>query len=169
MTMDEIVTIVDRMNKIVGSAPRSRMRSERLTHRATYLLVISDSGELFVQKRTLSKDVYPGFYDPATGGVVLKDESYESAAARELKEELGIVGVPIEFHGDFFFEDQFCSVWGRVFSCKHSGPFVLQAEEVAAGEFMRFEDVFRRATEEPFTPDSLEAVQLYRRLQLTHA
>jgi len=167
--MDEIVTIVDRMNKIVGSAPRSRMRSERLTHRATYLLVISDSGELFVQKRTLSKDVYPGFYDPATGGVVLKDESYESAAARELKEELGIVGVPIEFHGDFFFEDQFCSVWGRVFSCKHSGPFVLQAEEVAAGEFMRFEDVFRRATEEPFTPDSLEAVQLYRRLQLTHA
>ncbi|MEN8760379.1 MAG: NUDIX domain-containing protein, partial [Desulfobacterales bacterium] len=86
---EEIVTIVDEENRVVGAAPRSRMRGDGLPHRATYILVFNDEGEIFVQKRTTGKDIYPGYYDVATGGVVLAGESYDDAAMRELAEELG--------------------------------------------------------------------------------
>ncbi|NIR17298.1 MAG: NUDIX domain-containing protein, partial [Desulfobacterales bacterium] len=68
----------------------------RLPHRATYILVFNSGGELYVQKRTQTKDVFPGYYDVAAGGVVLAGESYEEGAVRELLEELGIRGTPLE-------------------------------------------------------------------------
>ena len=74
---DELVTIVDKDNNEVGVVPRREMRSGRLRHRATYILVVKSKGELFVQKRTQTKDVFPGYYDVAAGGVVLAGESYE--------------------------------------------------------------------------------------------
>ena len=83
---DEIVTIVDENNRPVGTAPRRRMRAERLIHRATYILVFDPRGRLLIQKRTPDKDIYPGYFDAAAGGVVLAGETYEESAAREAKE-----------------------------------------------------------------------------------
>ena len=102
MNFEEIVTIVDDRNNVVGAEPRWRMRSYGLPHRATYILVFNSAGELFVQKRADSKDIYPGHYDVAAGGVVMAGESYESAAMRELEEELGIRDTPLEQQFDFF-------------------------------------------------------------------
>ena len=62
----------------------------------------------------------------ATGGVVLAGESYEGAAERELAEELGITGVRLRGHFDFFHEDAGNRVWGRVFSCTYNGDVTLQ-------------------------------------------
>src|SRR5499427_10823319 len=109
---DEIVVIVDEDNNIVGAAPRREMRAKRLPHRSTYILVFNSQGELYVQKRTMTKDVFPGYYDPATGGVVLAGESYEQSAIRELEEEMGIRQVPLTWLFDFYFADQRTRVWG---------------------------------------------------------
>src|SRR5215475_15086358 len=92
---DEIVVIVDEHNKVVGAVPRREMRAKNLPHRSTYILVFNSQGALYVQKRTMTKDVFPGYYDPASGGVVLAGESYEESARRELAEELGIQDVPL--------------------------------------------------------------------------
>ena len=92
---EEIVTIVDDQNRVIGSTFRRDMRAQKLPHRATYVLVFNSSGELFVQKRTTNKDVFPGYYDPAAGGVVLAGESYLEAAMRELEEEIGTRNVEI--------------------------------------------------------------------------
>lgn len=99
---NEKVTIVDRHNRIVGSASRYEMRKKGLIHRAAYSLVFNSQKELFVHKRTPTKDIYPGYYDIAAGGVVLAHESYEESARRELAEELGIKKKKLESHFDFF-------------------------------------------------------------------
>ncbi len=153
---DEIVQIVDRHNRTTDHLPRSRMRAGGLAHRASYILVFNDRGELFLQKRTRTKDIYPGFWDVAAGGVVLADETYEDSAKRELAEELGVTGVPLHFHFDHYYESQGNRVWGRVFSCRHNGPFVLQNSEIEGGEFITVAEVLRRREHEPFTPDGLE-------------
>ena len=158
---DEIVAIVDEHNNVVGSAPRREMRAKRLPHRSTYILVFNSQGELFVQKRTMTKDVFPGYYDPATGGVVLAGESYEESAQRELAEELGVCDVPLTWLFDFYFADERTAVWGGVFSCTYDGNMVLQEEEVESGMFMPIDAILRQARTEPYTPDGLHVLRRY--------
>ena len=158
---DEIVTIVDRENNVVGAMPRREMRTGRLPHRATYVLVFNSRGELYVQKRTRTKDVFPGYYDAATGGVVLAGESYEEGAVRELGEELGIHGVPLTPLFDFYYEDEHIRVWGKAFSCDYDGEVVLEKEEVESGAFLKVEEMLRLVESEPFTPDSIYVLRRY--------
>ena len=156
---EEQVQIVDRQNLPIGVASRSVMRRQALTHRASFILVCNAGGEVFLQKRTLTKDIYPGYWDVAAGGVVLAGESYEASAARELAEELGITGIHLTFLFDHYYEDAANRVWGRVFRCCHEGPFTLQAEEVAYGRFMPMAKALRLSCSEPFTPDGVEILR----------
>ena len=158
---DEIVTIVDEQNNVVGAAPRREMRARRLPHRSTYILVFNTSGDLYVHKRTMTKDVYPGHYDIAAGGVVLDGESYEVSAQRELAEELGIRHVPLTWLFTFYYTDVHTRVWGGVFSCKYDGEMVLQPEEIDSGTFIPLDEIARRARTDPFTPDSLYVLSRY--------
>lgn len=152
---EELVQIVDRDDREIGAVSRRLMREQRLIHRAAYILVFNPAGELFIQKRTMSKDMYPGYWDVAAGGVVLAGESYEAAAKRELAEELGISGAPLEPLFDQYYEDGNNRVWGRIFRCVAAGPFVLQAEEVESGQFLAPAAVLELSGKEPFTPDGL--------------
>ena len=160
-TNDEIVTIVDDDNNVVGALPRREMRHQRLPHRSTYVLVFNSHGDLYVQKRAQIKDVFPGYYDPVAGGVVLADESYEACARRELEEEMGIRHVPLTWLFNFYYADDRARVWGGVFSCVYDGPIVLQEEEVESGAFAPIPDILQRAQTEPFTPDGMYVLRRY--------
>jgi len=162
---DEIVVIVDEHNNVVGAAPRREMREQCLPHRSTYILVFNSQGALYVQKRTMTKDVFPGYHDPAAGGVVLAGESYEESAQRELYEEMGIHDVPLTPLFTFYFADERTRVWGKVFTCIYDGELVLQPEEVESGEFLPVAEILRRAQTEPYTPDGMYVLR--RHLQLT--
>ncbi len=158
---DELIAVVDEANREIGSATRREMRSNNLIHRATFIFVLNRSGELFVQKRTQNKDVYPGYFDVATGGVVGAGETYEESARRELEEELGIVGQPLDALFDFFWQDEGNRVWGRAFVCRYDGPVALQQEEVEWGEFMPLGQVNEMVKSMPFTPDGLYALDRF--------
>lgn len=153
---EEIVQIVDRENIETKTLPRSVMREHGLIHRASYILVFNEYGELFLQKRTATKDLYPSCWDVAAGGVVLAGETYEESAVRELAEELGVSNVELLPLFDQYFEEDDNRVWGRIFSCIHNGPFQLQKEEVAYGCFMSVADIFKLSTKEDFTPDGID-------------
>ena len=159
--LDEIVAIVDENNLIVDYVPRSVMRAQNLPHRACYILVFNSQHKLFVQKRTQSKDVYPGYYDIATGGVVLAGETYEESAERELAEEIGAKHIPLLKLFDFFHQDSHCRVWGRVFSCTYDGKIELQQEEVESGDFYAIKEIMLLKDIESFTPDGLYVLSRY--------
>lgn len=155
----ENVVVVDDHNFVLGSVPRGQMRQELLCHRATYVFVFNSKGQLYVQERTLNKDIYPGYFDPATGGVVTEGESYDQAAERELAEELGIENVPITSHFHFYFHNEDCQVWGRVYSCCYDGPLTLQEEEVASVVMESPQVVLSNDNHRNYTPDSLVALE----------
>ncbi|ETV89265.1 hypothetical protein, variant 1 [Aphanomyces astaci] len=104
LTAREQVEIVDLDNNVVGKADRSVMRVFSLPHRATYIVIRNSAGDFYVQRRTLIKDYCPGFLDPMAGGVVQAGESYEDNALREVKEEMGVSGVPLTFVCTFFYQ-----------------------------------------------------------------
>jgi isopentenyldiphosphate isomerase len=66
------------------------MRASGVMHRAVHILVFDESGRLFLQKRSLHKDLNPGLWDTSAADHVDAHEDYASGAARELREELGI-------------------------------------------------------------------------------
>ena len=158
---EELVIIVDEENNKIGTTHRWEMRANHLTHRATYILVFNSQGELFVQKRTQAKDVFPGYYDVAAGGVVLAGETYEDGAERELAEELGITETVLTKLFDFYYKDDHIRLWGRAFSCVYDGQMVLQEEEIESGKFVHVDEVFVLAESEPFTPDCLQVLRLH--------
>ncbi len=141
------------------------MRAEKLPHRATYIFVLDARDRILVQRRTETKDLFPGYYDLAAGGVVAAGESYEEGAVREAEEELGIRDTPLVEQFDFHYADDRTRCFGRVFVCRHEGPFVLQEEEVAAVAF-HSPDEIARGDLAPVTPDSMVA---FRRLFTAHA
>lgn len=155
----EWVDIVNEQNEVIAQASRQQMRAERLRHRATYIVVHDGMGKILVQRRTETKDFYPGWLDATAGGVVQSGENVLESARREAEEELGIAGVPFAEHGLFYFEETQCRVWGALFSCVSHGPFALQEEEVAEVCWLKPEEITARCDE--FTPDSLKALSLW--------
>lgn len=153
----ERVVIVDGKNRETGIAPRHEMRAQRLLHRSTFIFVFDTRSRLLVQRRTDTKDMYPGYFDLAAGGVVTEGESYDESAKREAAEELGIVDAPLTPCFVFYYEDPKNRTFGKVYTCTHEGPFTLQPEEVVSAEFRDLTDVLEGRIE-PVTPDTLEAL-----------
>jgi 8-oxo-dGTP pyrophosphatase MutT (NUDIX family) len=123
--------------------------------------VFNSNGRLYVQKRTPSKDIYPGYYDVAAGGVVAAGEAYEESARRELEEEMGIRDVSLTHLFDFFHRDAGNRVWGRAYSCVYDGDIILQQEEVESGSFRDLEAVLESSRYESYTPDGLYVLYRY--------
>ena len=159
ISTEEWVDIVNEDNEVIAQASRQQMRAQVLRHRASYIVVHDGMGNILVQRRTETKDFYPGWLDATAGGVVQSGENILDSARREAEEELGIAGVPFAEHGLFYFEDPHCRVWGGLFSCVSHGPFALQEEEVSEVSWMTPEEITARCDE--FTPDSLKALALW--------
>jgi isopentenyldiphosphate isomerase len=157
----ELIAWVDEQDHLLGGLPRAELRERGLIGRGTFILLFNSRGELCVHRRTLSKALYPGYWDVAAGGMVLTGESYAQSAARELEEELGIGGVELREHGRFFFDQANNRLWCAVFSAVSDAPLVLQPEEVLEARFIPLHEALADACDKPFCPDSLEALKRY--------
>ncbi|MFZ5868162.1 MAG: NUDIX hydrolase [Thermodesulfobacteriota bacterium] len=86
----ETLEVVDERDQVVGSATRAEIHANRWMHRAVHIFVFNSKGAVYVQRRSASKDRFPGVLDSSAAGHVDSGEGYEEAAVRELCEELAI-------------------------------------------------------------------------------
>jgi len=89
-TDKEILEIVDEQDKVIGTATRAEIHRQGLMHRAVHIFVFNPRGEIYVQRRSSSKDRHPLKLDSSAAGHVDPGETYQQTAVRELQEELGI-------------------------------------------------------------------------------
>jgi len=85
----ELFDVVDAHDRVTGCAPRWLVHARGFRHRAIHVLVFDLTGRLYVQKRSATKDTFPGHYDSSTSGHLDAGEDYDACAVRELQEELG--------------------------------------------------------------------------------
>jgi isopentenyl-diphosphate Delta-isomerase len=141
---DEIFDVVDRDDRIVGQAPRRLCNSDpKLIHRAVFVLVYNDKDQILWQKRSMTKDVCPGGWTTSVSGHVDRGETYAVAAAREMREELGIE-TPLEYHGKAIFNFPSENEYSALFTTRSQGPFTFDPAEISALEFMDLQELFRR-------------------------
>jgi isopentenyldiphosphate isomerase len=165
---EELVDVLDATGQVIGVTTRAEIRARRLPHRCVYILVFNRSGELFIHQRTPTKDVFPGYWDVAVGGVVAAGESFDLAADREGAEELG-VPLRVEPLFPFSFSDARTTAFAHVYRGTHDGPFRLQKEEIVQGCFIPPAEVEARAKAAPFCPDGLQVWAEFKRRGLISA
>ncbi|TDU84067.1 isopentenyldiphosphate isomerase [Kribbella voronezhensis] len=158
--MDELVALLDSDGRVCGSAPRSVMRRDNLRHAATGVLVRNSAGDIYVHRRTATKDVYPSYYDFMAGGVVAFGEDPYDAVVRELAEELGISGVELVKLPEGDYADDATSYHAYLYSCVWDGPVVHQPEEVAWGAWMSPAELIAKLDDPswPVMPDTAALV-----------
>lgn len=157
----ELIAWVDEHDEVLGALPRAELRRRGLIGRGTFIVLFNSAGELCVHRRTLSKAVYPGYWDVAAGGMVAAGEGYAESAERELAEELGIRDAVLRDEGRFYFEQPENRLWCAVFSAVSDAPLLLQPEEVLEARFVTVQAALLDTRSKPYCPDSLQALQHY--------
>jgi isopentenyl-diphosphate delta-isomerase type 1 len=155
----EILDVVDENDCVIAIKTRGEIHAEGLMHRAVHILLFNSKGELFLQKRSMSKDEQPGKWDSSAAGHVDSGEAYVDCARREIAEELGIV---VEQPMEMLFKlpasvltgNEHCMVYRYIFD----GPMVLQADEIDDGQWLSVEAMDRRVADDD--PCLTEAVSL---------
>lgn len=79
-----------------GLVPREQVHATGLWHRSAHVFLFHPDGALYIQQRSPGKDLYPGRWDFSVGEHLQPGEDYVAAAARGLREELGVTAVPLE-------------------------------------------------------------------------
>jgi isopentenyldiphosphate isomerase len=151
---DELVDIVDDDDRVVATVTRARMRAEGLLHRAVSIAVFGSDGRLLVHRRAETKDLWPGMWDIAAGGVVGAGESYLHAARREVAEELGIEPTDLELLGKARYADESVQLVGCGYRCVHDGPFTFTDGEIAEVRWVDRAGLDVLMAAEHFVPDS---------------
>ena len=131
---EEIFDVVNDADEVIGAAPRSEVHRRGLKHRAVHVLVFNSAGEVFLQKRSMLKDCFPGVWDSSASGHLDRGEAYDACALREVREELGLELAEVPQR---LFKIDACAGTGQefvwIYRCRSEGPFRLQPEEIDDG------------------------------------
>lgn len=93
--------IVDENDQPIGQATKQEAWDQGLIHRVVRIMVHNSKGQVLLQHRAPTKDIFPDCWDNSAAGHVDAGESYEDAVGRELAEELGYSGVAFNEVGRF--------------------------------------------------------------------
>ena len=141
----ELFDVCDENGNATGeTGTRAKAHSRGILHRTAHVWII-DGGNILLQKRSKTKDSYPGLLDISSAGHVDAGDDLIGSALRELKEELGISASSDElefagfrrafyrgeFYGKPFLDNEIAAVYAyrKAVDIK---KLVLQTSEVEA-------------------------------------
>ena len=92
----ELLDIVDESGEPTGQTKeRNKVHADGDLHRTSHVWIFRDQPngrrEVLLQKRSSTKDSFPGCYDISSAGHIPAGHGYIESALRELEEELGII------------------------------------------------------------------------------
>jgi len=151
------VDVLDDLGNVIRTASRAEVRRDNLRHRTVFIAVLNDNDELLVHRRAEWKDVWPGLWDVAFGGVVDAGEAWEAAAVRELSEEAG-VRLELGYLGEDTYDDDQVRELARVYLARTAGPFTFDDGEVAEVAWVALTELRAWIAERSVCPDSVGVV-----------
>lgn len=159
--MPEYFDVVDKNDKVVGRALRSECHSNpKLIHRAIFVIVIGKEDKILLQKRSKNKDLYPSTWDISVGGHVDVGESYEFAAKRELKEELGL-SQPIKRIGKIMLRQKTETEFDMIFEVKITNQKIkFNKEEIDGVKFFNLDEI-KKIDKKILAPKVLDVLEFY--------
>lgn len=164
----ELFPIVNEQGEVIGRATRAECHSgSMLLHPVVHLHIFDSKGRLYLQRRSMNKDIQPGKWDTAVGGHIDYGESVDEALRREVREELGIT----QFTPIHNFTYNFRSSVERelVYSYRtiYEGEIKIDPVEIDEGRYWDIDDIIEQLGQGVFTPNFEQEFQ--RLLTVIHA
>ncbi len=152
---DELFPVVDEEGNTIGEALRSVCHDgkSKLLHPVVHLHVFNSKGELFLQKRSKTKDVQPGKWDTSVGGHVSPGETVEEALLREAREELGLKGIIPGFLARYIWESSIERELVTSFTTTTDEILQTDKDEIEEGRYWSLKEIRENIGKDIFTPN----------------
>jgi isopentenyldiphosphate isomerase len=148
---DHYVDIVDKKDNVIGKELKSKKKDLGFISRVVAIMIRDSNGKFLVCKRGSHKKIDAEKYDLAAFGNVISGEDYQSAAERELKEELNI-SCKLDMLDRFYQENIHDGIKFRIFC----GVFLGECDkepnlnhELVSSRKMTFEEIEKEMKETP--------------------
>lgn len=164
---EEIIAIYDETGKEVGSSPKKGAIDRNLRRGVVGMVLFNSHGELYIQKRSLNKDIAPGLYEQSARGHIDAGEDPKMAMLRELREELGVHLDDIEFVTSYPFNEgishgRSISSFDFLYVATSDSKITLDHDEVIGGRWITIKELRKKIDESPelFTPAFLYSLPI---------
>jgi isopentenyl-diphosphate delta-isomerase len=144
---NDILVLVNEQDKILGYEEKIKAHlGEGKKHRAFSIFIFDNSGKLLIQKRASEKMLWPSFWANTCCSHPRKDESYEDASKRRLKEEIGIEA-KLEYKYKFSYKAKYKDIGSEselcsVFFGEHKGDEIKpNSEEIEEWKWIGVEEL----------------------------
>lgn len=151
---EEWFPLVNEAGETIGKATRKECHSgSKLLHPVVHLHIFNDAGDLYLQKRSMTKDIQPGKWDTAVGGHVDLGETVEEALRREVREELGITDFIPQLITRYIFESEIEKELVHSFRTIYNGTITPDPSELDGGRFWTATEIKDNLGKNIFTPN----------------
>ncbi|MFU8893801.1 MAG: 16S rRNA (adenine(1518)-N(6)/adenine(1519)-N(6))-dimethyltransferase RsmA [Luteolibacter sp.] len=137
----EVFDVVDENDQITGTATRAEVHANKWIHRAVHIFLRNKRGDVLLQQRSMLKDVHPGDWDSSVSGHLDSGETYEQAAYREVREEMGVESAELREIARI----APCQNTGwehvRLFTADHHGALRYPCAEIQAAQWFPVDEI----------------------------
>lgn len=150
----EIFPVVEPSGIVVGMAARTYCHSgAKVLHPVVHLHIMDRFSRLYLQKRSMKKDIQPGKWDTVVGGHVDYGESIHEALFREASEEIGLKDFNPIYVGSYVFESEIEKELVNVFAAIGSFSLSPDLDEVDEVRFWEMKEIEESLGKSVFTPN----------------
>ena len=146
--------IVEPSGLVVGRSSRQYCHSgAKPLHPVIHIHIIDRMSRIYLQKRSMRKDIQPGKWDTAVGGHVSYGEAIIEAVYREASEELGLTDFNPIYVETYEFESPVEREMVNVFAAVGSFELHPDLDEVDEGRWWDLSEVAASIGKGVFTPN----------------
>ena len=166
--MSERIIFVDANDEPIGVGTREEAWAKGIHMRIVRVILRDENGRILSQHRSNQKKSYPNRWTDSASGHVDEGDTYDSAIAREAKEEIGVT-TDITYLGKFASKDiqkdktilEFNAIYEG--SITSTTPLALQESEVSEVKWFELDELKQAMQDDPeqFTPGFREVIRRF--------
>lgn len=151
---DEWFPVVEPNGLVVGRSARQYCHSgAKPLHPVIHIHIIDRFSRIYLQKRSMTKDIQPGKWDTAVGGHVSYGENLMEAVYREAFEELHLTDFHPIWIETYEFESEIERELVNVYAAVGSYDLHPDLDEVEEGRWWELKDIDGSVGQGVFTPN----------------
>lgn len=155
--------VVEPSGLVIGRSTRQYCHSgTKPLHPVIHIHIIDRMSRIYLQKRSMRKDIQPGKWDTAVGGHIAYGEAVLEAVYREASEELGLTDFHPIYVETYEFESSIEREMVNVFAAVGSYDLHPDLDEVDEGRWWHVEEIDSSLGKEIFTPNFESEFQMLR-------